>query len=211
MQRLTRLEVADRRKTIADLLLQGWTQKAIAAHVRVAPSTVTRDVQEIERQWRESTIRDFDAIREHDVRKLDLVETEAWAGWRRSQAPLQAASMTEGAAGENRRTSSLKHQYGNPRFLEQVVRCIAERGLLLGLHPTIVPQEEPIHERVSLEVRRERVLGLLSQLGERERAGQPGTGPDDGQPGGAGDRDQPRSVADGAAPDVARPGAAGGH
>jgi hypothetical protein len=204
------MEVADRRKTIADLLLQGWTQKAIAEHLRASASTVTRDVDEIERQWRESTIRDFDAIREHEIRKLALVESEAWAGWRRSQAPLQAASMTEGAPSGSRRSSSLKHQYGNPRFLEQVIRCVAQRTLLMGLQPAIVPQEEPIHERVSLEVRRERVLGLLSELGERERAGQPGTRPDDGQPRGDGDGDQPREMADGAAPDVARPGPAGG-
>jgi len=209
MKRRTKVEVAERRKTIADLLLKGWLQTAIAAHLRVAQSTVARDLDEIKQQWRESAIRDFDEARSQEIRKMDLVETEAWAGWLRSQGPVQAASMTEGAGG-SRRSSSLKHQYGNPRFLEQIIKCSMHRSALLGLAPLPLPQEDPLHDRVSLEVRRQRVLGLLTQLGERERADQPGTGPGDVEPGGAGDGSQPREMAGGAAPLVARPGAAGG-
>jgi Trp operon repressor len=209
-QRHTRTEVADRRKTIADLLLKGWTQKDIAAHVRVAQATVARDLDEIKRQWRDAAVRDFDQSREQELRKLALVESEAWAGWQRSQAPVQAASLSEGKEG-SRRSSSLKHQYGNPRFLEQIARCISQRCLLLGLHPLPVPQEDPLHDRVSLEVRRERVRGLLAQICERERTAQSGTGPGDSQPGGAGECGQSREMAVGAAPDVARPGPAGGN
>ena len=210
MNRFTRVEVAERRKSIADLVLKGWTQMAIAAHLKVAQSTVARDLDEIKRHWRESAIRDFDEAREQEIRKMNLVETEAWAGWLRSQGPVQAASLTEGKDG-SRRSSSLKHQYGNPRFLEQIIKCSVHRSALLGLQPLPLPQEDPIHDHVSLEVRRERVLGLLTQLGERERAGQPGAERRDVEPGGAGDCSQPREVAGGAAPVVAQSGALGGN
>ena len=202
--------MAERRKTIADLALKGWTQTAIAAHLKVAQSTVARDLDDIRRHWRESAIRDFDEAREREIRKMDLVESEAWAGWLRSQGPVQAGSLIEGKDG-SRRTSSLKHQFGNPRFLEQIIKCSLHRSALLGLRPLPLPQEDPLYERVSLEVRRQRIDGFLTELGERERAGQPGAGPGDVEPGGAGDCREPRQMAGGAAPVVAQPGAAGGH
>ncbi len=139
MKRSTRLEVAERRKIMADLVLKGWTQSAIAAHLRVNQSTVARDLDEIRKQWRESALRDFDLAREQEIRKMDLVETEAWAGWLRSQGPIQGASLTEGAGG-NRRVASLKHQFGNPRFLEQIIKCSIQRSALMGLVAVITDQ-----------------------------------------------------------------------
>src|SRR5438270_108169 len=81
LKRLKKSEVTNRRRTVADLVLKGWTQQAIAAHVKVAQCTVARDIEAVRRQWHELALRDFERARSHELQKLALVESEAWAGW----------------------------------------------------------------------------------------------------------------------------------
>jgi hypothetical protein len=206
---MKRTVIADRRKKVAELTLQGVTQDDIARRLGVNQSTIGRDLEQLRVDWHESAIRDFDQAREREIQKLGFVESEAWAAWQRSQQPEQAAMLSEGKEGKRSR-SSLRHQYGDPRFLDQINKCITQRCLLLGLQPSPAAREDQPHEHVSLEIRRERVLTILNQLRDRERIGQSGTGTDDSQPGGPGAGDQPGEVAGGAASDAARPGAAGG-
>ena len=188
MKRVKKTAVVDRRKKVAELALQGLTQETIARRLGVAQATVGRDLEQVRREWRDSAVRDFDEARGQELQKLALVEAEAWAAWQRSQTPVQAAMLSEGKDG-SRRSSSLKHQHGNPRFLDQINKCITQRCVLLGLQPAAVTREDHADGHVSLEIRRERVLGLITQLCDRERIGEPGTRPDDSQPRGPGDDD----------------------
>ena len=209
MKRIRKAALDDRRRKVGELTLQGLKQDEIARRLGVNQSTIGRDLEQLRIEWRDSAVRDFDEARGQELQKLALIETEAWAAWRRSQQPEQAASMSEGKAGKSSR-SSLKHQYGDPRFLDQVNKCVTQRCFLLGLQPAAVTREEIADGRESVEVRRERIFGILAQLSQRERIGETGAGRGHGQPGGAGTGDEPRQVAGGASPDVARPGAAGG-
>ena len=63
------LEVARRRQQVVNLVLQGWSQSAIAEHLKIAQGTVCRDLKRINAEWRESTIRDFDALQTLEVQK----------------------------------------------------------------------------------------------------------------------------------------------
>jgi|GEM_PF-1399300 len=200
----------DRRRKVAELTLRGLKQDEIARRLGVNQSTIGRDLDMVRGEWRQSAIRDFDEARGQELEKLALIETEAWAAWQRSQQPLQAASLANGKDGQ-RSSSSLKHQYGDPRFLDQINKCVTQRCILLGLQPAAVTREDIADAREPVEVRRERVFGLLAQLGQRERIGEPGAGHYHGQPGGPGAGDEPGQVASGAAPDVAGPGPAGSH
>jgi len=179
-----RFATAQRRQMITELYLQGWSQSEIAQHLEVAQSTISKDVQHVRRQWEKSALRNFDQLRAQEVHKLDFVEREAWAAWERSQKPSQSAVVTDqgGATGQRTR-KSLKHQIGDPRFLDQVNKCVAQRRALMGLDalPNLTPEGR--EDAASLEIRRERVIALLTAISQRERIGGPGAGPDDCQPG----------------------------
>jgi hypothetical protein len=169
---------------VAELSLQGWPQSTIAEHLKVSQATVSADLNVIRKDWRESAIRDFDEARSIEIRKLDLIEREAWAAWTRSQKPQQSAVFTGDVPGPQSR-KALTNRYGDPRFLEQVNKCIAQRRSLLGLDiaPIASSRDELFDGSLSLEVRRERVEAILTAISHRERTGDSGTGADGDQSG----------------------------
>jgi hypothetical protein len=203
LKRNDKNKIAFRRQKVAEWALKGWTQEAIGTALGVSQATVARDLNAIREEWRKSAIRDFDEARGQQLNTLALVQAEAWAAWKKSQEPLQSGSLTETEDGK-RRLTSLKHQNGDPRFLEQVNKCIARRCELLGLEPPAAPPENATHVNLSLEIRRERLLTAITHICERERADGAGTPGADDQPGDAGDRGQSGEVAPGAAPGVPR-------
>lgn len=73
---------------VAELRLKGYTQLQIADHLEVTQATVCRDLKTLEKQWRESALRDFDVDRVMTLKKLELAEKEYWAAWERSQQKL---------------------------------------------------------------------------------------------------------------------------
>jgi transposase len=167
-----RFVAAQRRQTVTELYLQGWSQTEIATHLDVAQSTISDDVQYVWRQWEQSSLRNFDQLRAREIQKLEYLEREAWAAWERSKKPSQSAVVTDQGTGNGQRTrKSLKHQVGDPRFLDQVNKSISQRRSLLGLDVLPAPSTDGFEQEVSLEVRRERVLTLIAAIGERERLG----------------------------------------
>lgn len=158
-----RFVIAQRRLQVSELYLQGWSQTAIAGHLNVTQSTVSADIRIVQDQWRTSGIRNFDLIREVELRKLDRLEREAWAAWERSQKPVQSAVVTGDGSGANTR-KSLKNQVGDPRFLDQVNKCIAQRRTLLGLDaPLQVADVTPLIAE-SPEQRRERLQKIFRTI-----------------------------------------------
>src|SRR5690348_16583838 len=86
-----KVERARRRKDVAELYVQGWTQQQIADHFQLCQATVCLDLKVLRKEWRESSVRDFDTLREVELQKLARVEKEAWSAWDRSQRPAQSA------------------------------------------------------------------------------------------------------------------------
>ncbi len=180
------LAVIERRQQVAQLYLQGWTQQAIAKQLEVVQSTICYDLQQIRKEWRLSAIRDFDDARAMELQRIDRIEREAWAAWERSQKPLQTAVITGQGAGERTR-KCLTNQYGDPRFLDIVHKCIAQRRALLGLD-AIAPTETNPHDELTPDVRRARFLAVLAEFGGPSpleaggagarplQSGEPGTG-----------------------------------
>ncbi len=199
-----RFAVEKRRRQVVELYLQGTGQGAIAEQLRISQSTVSDDLKAVRKQWRDSAIRDFDELRSIELEKIDLIEREAWAAWKRSQKPAQSAVVTGEGAGQ-RTSKSMKHQVGDPRFLVLVSQSIAQRRALLGLDvlPTAASTEELFDANVRPEVRYERIMALATAICERDRNGAAGAGFDGGQPGHARDGDEQGGVDSGPAPDAA--------
>jgi DNA-binding NarL/FixJ family response regulator len=52
VKRSKQLAILKRRRDVAELYLQGWTQTAIAEEMGVAQPTISDDVKHIRAQWR---------------------------------------------------------------------------------------------------------------------------------------------------------------
>jgi hypothetical protein len=198
-RRIRNLAILERRQKVADLYLQGWTQQAIADHVGLNQKTISNDLKRIRQEWRESAVRDFDEAREVELKKIDRVEREAWAAWVRSQQPAQSAHIND----ENPQRKTRRHvrnQYGDPRFLEQVNKCIAARCALLGLFQISRPGEEA--DGFSIDERSDRVLTIVAALRNRSRAAGPGAGTGGDEPRLLCADSEPGTVAAGEAPGV---------
>lgn len=181
-QRTTKkLQVLNRRKQVAELHLQGFTQLQIAEQLTISQTTISLDLKAIEKEWRDSMVRDFDLCRERELQKLAMVEREAWRAWERSQKPAQSAELP-GDETVRPAKKRIRNQYGDPRFLAIVNNCSASRRALLSLD--LAPQSlESPDEHIPLETRRERLVAIFDSLRDRQRTAGVGANPGDDQPG----------------------------
>lgn len=87
-------------------------QVEIGERIGISQQQVSHDLKRVREQWMQSSIRDFDAVRAEQLAKIDEVERQAWEGWRRSFE---------------------SDKDGEPRYLDQVHKCIERRCKMLGL------------------------------------------------------------------------------
>jgi hypothetical protein len=156
-----KLAVLQRRQKVAELCVRGWSQSAIAEKLGIKQPTVCKDLRAIRAAWRESAIRDFDAARDLEMEKLNHVEREAWEAWERSQQPSQMATV-DGPNGSGKAKRTVRHQYGDPRFLEVILHCDEARRQLLGLDaPTKIAPTTPDGRPLSREERTIHINAIL--------------------------------------------------
>jgi hypothetical protein len=160
----TQTGILQRRQQVAELYIQGWTQVAIAAKLAISQTTICHDLAKLRAEWRASAQRDFDLLRAEELQKIDRLEREAWAAWERSQKPSQIA-VVSGEAGSQKTRRSVRNQHGDPRFLEQINKCIASRRALLGLDaPTRIEPVLPVAMQLSPEQRRAHIEAVLREV-----------------------------------------------
>lgn len=159
-----KLEIIERRKKVSELYLKGWAQSEIANELNVWQSTISTDVKQICKAWRESSIRDFDELRELELAKLNKVEREAWDGYERSKQPHQSAT-TDGQAGAQKARRTVRHQNGDPKFLSVILDCDKARRELLGLDaPIKVAPTTPDGEALTNEQRQMHIQAIILEL-----------------------------------------------
>jgi hypothetical protein len=125
---------AERRQRIAVLYLAGKYQSEIAAEVGVTQQQVSYDLKAIRAAWLASAVRDFDALKAEELRKIDLVERRAWECFERSTQDKEVAVQEAGADKKLKKAVLRKEgQSGNPAFLNTILTCIERRCSILGL------------------------------------------------------------------------------
>jgi hypothetical protein len=158
-----KLAILQRRQKVADLLLQSWTQDAIAQELGISQAQIAADLKKIRRAWQESSIRDFDAARDLELERLGRIEREAWAAWQRSQQPSQSATV-DGPTGSQKARRTMKHQYGDPRFLDIALRCNEARRKILGIDaPSKIAPTTPDGQPLTVEERRIHINAILTE------------------------------------------------
>lgn len=140
--------VLERRQVVAQRYLHGDMQSEIAHALHISQAQVSYDLKAVREMWLASLISDFDAKKAQELAKIDAVEVAAWQGWERSLQPREVSltEATEGGevVGEDgtprlkapTRKASMRRegQAGDPRFLDGVLKCVAQRCAILGLN-----------------------------------------------------------------------------
>jgi len=138
-KRQQRLAYTERRKEVAKLYLEAWTQQAIADHFGVNQSTISRDLEAIRQQWVDSAIKDFNQAKATELARIDKLEREYWSGWERSQDEVKKTSQKAKTQGDNKpnyveKAQSVEDRVGDPRYLSGVQWCIEQRCKILGIY-----------------------------------------------------------------------------
>jgi len=165
---------------VAKLYLMGQTQAAIGKQLGVTQGQISYDLKIVRQRWLESSIRNFDEARGHELAKIDCVEAEFWAAWERSQRVKQVTSTKrkEGKDASTEAGVTKQEQAGDPRMLDGVLKCIAKRCEVLGLD---APKKTAITNAdgtidygpfLTEDERRSRLLALVTGQGADSSAGQ---------------------------------------
>ncbi len=134
--RRSKFQIEDNRRDSTRLYLRGKTQSEIAELLGISRSMVAYDLNAIQEQWRENTVRDLDADKVRELAKTDELERIYWAAWESSLEQRETTATARTEAGDRiRTTAQMKKETrdGNPAFLEGVLKCIQRRARLLGL------------------------------------------------------------------------------
>lgn len=145
---------------IAEKVLRGWTHQKISEELakvrpyRISRSMVSLDVGELRRTWRADAADSFSDRQSVALKKLALVETEAWEAWDRSKS--------DGSP-------------GNVAFLREVLTAIERCSKMLGLDAPVRtelsgPEGKPLEIEISApppELNDERVHELLTRHASR--------------------------------------------
>lgn len=129
-----------RRAKVAELYLAGKSQQAIAGVVGVSQMTVSKDLTRLRAEWRAAARRDFDARMAEELARLAQLERAAWEAWGRSRDGSEATSDVAEYNGAKScsvparrvRAGGTARRAGDPRFLDQIVKCIEARLELFG-------------------------------------------------------------------------------
>jgi hypothetical protein len=154
----SRLQVQQRRTTVARLYLQQRTQEEIARAVAVDQGTVCRDLKATQTEWQRQRLDDFQQAKLRELARIDRLEREYWDAWERSchERAQTVQEKTSAPSGDRFKAGTrTEDRDGNAEFLRGVERCIEMRCKILGtfaalkIAPTTPDGEEEWHANAS--------------------------------------------------------------
>lgn len=141
--------VDDRRARVASYKVRGFsvrqTEAALPGDGCTNPKTgkpwsrgvIEQDLQFLTERWQTEAKRDIGEHIARELEKIDEVEREAWAAWRRGIGKKQF-TVTErnegGKGGRSRARVETEELNGDPRYLAILADCRRDRAALLGLN-----------------------------------------------------------------------------
>lgn len=140
------IQIERDRETITELSLKGWTQQRIADYLELSQSQVNYDLKKIRKSWLESSNVNINLERKIAMKKLELIEREAWGAWDRSQQPevTELAERINETINKEKVSRRSVSRVGDPNFLAKVLDVCKERHSILGLNQTKpTPNEKP--------------------------------------------------------------------
>ena len=157
IRRANERAIQERLSIIAPLWRRNWTYQEIRKEVMAMTGrktysleTVHRDVERLLEEWSTARINDTDQRVTAELARLDLVIKEAWEMWERSKenytkteqrdkgAPIRDVNNNKLTVRSMKQLQNDTHErcYGNPRYLDVILKAMEQRCKLLGLSKT---------------------------------------------------------------------------
>lgn len=152
---------------ISELYKRGYSYRDIREEVMTrldlssySLRTVSKDVNKLLQEWRETRIDNTDLALQLELERLDAIIKEAWAAWEKSKTDYERKkAKQQGVPGSNEEdngivTVKLEQQkeeiicYGDPRYLDIIHKSLIERRKLLGLY---APEKKELSGAMSFE------------------------------------------------------------
>lgn len=145
-QHIKPLKGKQRKAFIYELHLEGHSARNIAEHpeIQLSHTQVIRDIQEMDALLEEEARQQSRLHLLKDLKKLEALERQAWEGWRRSVGEKTKTTRKTKVLSDDddptvieelvEDTSVTWADAGDPRFIQQIRECIAERHRLLGTY-----------------------------------------------------------------------------
>ena len=151
------------RALISSLYCRGWTYETIGVEVgklypagadpgtaQVQPGKpfskahVHKEMKFIRKMWLRDRLGKYAERQAEELAKIDAIEREAWAAWRRSVGEqidsIDYADQVVAVDGDDMKTAQpyrtverTRQHAGSPRFLDIVLTCIEQRCKILGI------------------------------------------------------------------------------
>ncbi len=140
-------EVERDQNITTEFYLKGYSTRAIAAIIgekvgtgyTTTHKTVSQDIKKLLKQWRDDRIHDISSQKMVELQKLDKLEQTYWDAWEKSvENHRKIINKARGKGGAEKPffqeiTETEIKEFGEPRYLQGVERCIDKRCKLLGL------------------------------------------------------------------------------
>lgn len=157
-----RVEIEDRRTRVAEVYLRGGnTHTETGVMFGVSRATIARDITKIKEEWREAREHDVDLAITIELKRLEIIEAQAWDQWERSKLAAEKTKSSrtnkDGVDTQHKQVETI-NQCGDPRYLNVVLTCIEKRSALLGLNKPV---------KVDVEMTPQQRQERLNRLAER--------------------------------------------
>lgn len=168
---------------MSQMYLQGDTQADIAETTGLSQPTISRILTELKVEWQQSALIDINEAKARELAKIDALELEYWAAWKRSQenAEVETTKMQgsdPAAPGKLEKQKRVEGQVGDPRYLQGIQWCIQRRCEIIGIDAP-KKQEHTGKDGGPIETKQvddERFNRAISTLADAIRESIPGEG-----------------------------------
>lgn len=165
-----RLEILKRQERVAELRLQGYSSPKIAEVLGISPRQARIDIQRIGQRWRESSIRNWDEMREIQRLRLEEIHRKACESYELSLKPREVITVDKNEDGKTKTTVRREFQAGDASFLEVQRKTSESLRKMFGLDQEQTTSGVAINVNVNADAddRRTRLAQLAKRLGAKE-------------------------------------------
>jgi DNA-binding CsgD family transcriptional regulator len=132
-----RARIRTRELRAMELAVQGWSQPQIAADLGISQAAVSKLLKRIEGRLLRELAETVQRQKARQTLRLDYIFAEAARAWHASKADTtrRRQRQTHGGAGAGATVAELvvENQHGDPRYLDEARKALADQRKLWGL------------------------------------------------------------------------------
>lgn len=134
------------RKEISNAVLMSRYLPDVAEELGIALSTLYRDIDKLKQEWLEESKEATGRVVAEELKKLQLIEDEAWLAWKRSIGKKEKTKASQTPQGTYA-SKEIEDINGDPRYLLTIHTCMKQRAELLALTDNKYQEGENAEEK----------------------------------------------------------------